>query len=77
MENVGIAGLGKAAEQGIAFAILVSVIIGLVWFIRYLLKELKEARLDMQAIMKETNEIIKNNTVSFVRLEDAVRHLTK
>jgi hypothetical protein len=66
MEAAGSMGLSKIAEQGLSFAILVIIIVGLCWFIRYLLNELKESRV-------ATTDTLTRVTDVMARLEETVK----
>lgn len=66
MEQAGSLGLSKIAEQGMVFAVLVAIITALLWFIKYLLNELKESRIASTAA-------INNNTIVMTRIEELQR----
>lgn len=77
MENINELGLTEIQEQGVLFAFMFAAILVLLWFIKYLLSELKTERQVSTQLLFSNTEVIKNNTAVMVRFEDTVRNLNR
>ena len=74
MEEAVNIGLSKVADAGLAFAVMVAMIAGEAWFIKYLLNEIKDSRLERTAETKESNKIITDLTVVLTGIKDTILH---
>ncbi|RTL04946.1 hypothetical protein EKK58_09065 [Candidatus Dependentiae bacterium] len=72
METAGTAALGKVAEYSIVFAVLVAIIAGLLWFIKYLLNELKDSRQENTALTKDYNAAMLLVNGTLTRIESTM-----
>ena len=74
MEDASKQVLSQVAEYGLSLTILLAIDLLLIWFIKYLLAELRDSRKESAVVIAAHAKLVENNTAVMTRLEETVRH---
>lgn len=77
MELIGAQGLAKIADEGLAFALLVVIIAGLVWDRIRILSELREQRAAFITALEKYADVVERNSNAFTTLSLKIDGLRK